>query len=217
MSNPIQDKATEWWQLISGEETAESYKNFFKLTWKILKETALLLWLMLCFVLVAIGWVWNNSSKVTETVSELKGRANQNENSNLMADTAVKLWEASQSGAANAVAKARKRLDLPEIERTTQKKTPVAPPREDAQVATPTQESTATESQQTATPSESSDQAASPEPTSANDSVHQQNDANTSAAVSTSGESSDGEVANPTAAAAKANQDASNLSSGEAG
>lgn len=122
MSNPIQDKATEWWQLISGEETAESYKNFFKLTWKILAETVLLLWLLLCFVLVAIGWVWNNSSKVTETVSELKGRASQNENSNLMADAAVKLWEASQTGAANAVAKARKRLDLPELRKQRKKK-----------------------------------------------------------------------------------------------
>jgi hypothetical protein len=114
MSNPIQDKATEWWQLISDKETADSYKSFFQLTWKILKETALLVWLLLCFVLVSVGWVWHNSSKVTESVSDLRTKVDQKSDSNMLSEAAVKFWEASQTTVSNALATARKQLNLPE-------------------------------------------------------------------------------------------------------
>lgn len=210
MSNPIQEKATEWWQLISGEETAEAYKNFFKLTWKILKETVLLLWLLLCFVLVAIGWVWNNSSKVTESVSELRGRASQNENGNLMADAAVKLWEASQTGASNAVAKARKRLDLPEIENTAQKKTPVAPPKEEEVKAADNAEvKVVLESQEPSSPPLSEpDAQASSEPNDEGGSPEPEHRPDGSSSIS------EGEIANPAAAVEKASQDAGNIAGG---
>jgi hypothetical protein len=114
MSNPIKDKATEWWQLISDKETADSYKSFFQLTWKILKETALLVWLLLCFVLVSVGWVWNNSSKVTESVSDLRTKVDQKSDGNMISEAAVKFWEASQTTASNALANARKQLNLPD-------------------------------------------------------------------------------------------------------
>ncbi len=130
MSNPIKDKATDWWKLISSKETADSYKNFFKLTWTILKETALMIWLLLCFVLVSIGWVWNNSSKVSESVSELRSKVDQKPDGNVMAEAAVRFWEASQTGASNALATARKQLNLPE-------QTPKAPKTVKAEPAQP--------------------------------------------------------------------------------
>lgn len=132
-SNPIKEKATEWWQLISKKETADSFKDFFSLTWNILKETALLVWLLLCSVLVAIGWVWDNSSKVSESVSDLQSKAKQPDG-NMAAEAATKLWTASQTSAANALATARKQLNLPEKPAKAPKAKPAAT-KTDAQYA----------------------------------------------------------------------------------
>ncbi|MEO0377512.1 MAG: hypothetical protein AAF329_23510 [Cyanobacteria bacterium P01_A01_bin.17] len=111
-SSPIKDKATDWWQLISGEDTAKVYQDFFKRTWTILKETALLLWLLLCGVLVSVEWIWNSSSRVTESVSDL-AKSNNNPESNTMSEAGTKLWTGIQKGASGSIAKAREQLQMP--------------------------------------------------------------------------------------------------------
>jgi hypothetical protein len=59
--NRISTQAAKLWQLITSPDTANSYKTALLLTWDILKETALLIWLVICLVLVAFEWIWKTA------------------------------------------------------------------------------------------------------------------------------------------------------------
>jgi hypothetical protein len=57
----IKAQADKLWQLISKADTLAAYKNVVTLTWEILKETALLVWLTICLILVVFEWFWKFS------------------------------------------------------------------------------------------------------------------------------------------------------------
>lgn len=44
--------------LLLEPQTYAVYKNFVATTWTILRETALLVWLVICLVLVVFEWFW---------------------------------------------------------------------------------------------------------------------------------------------------------------
>jgi hypothetical protein len=57
----IKAQADKLWQLISNSSTANAYQQALALTWSIIKETGLLLWLVICLVLVVGDWFWKYS------------------------------------------------------------------------------------------------------------------------------------------------------------
>jgi hypothetical protein len=59
--NKIQAQATNLWQRLSAPDTGATYQQAALLTWDILKETATLLWLVICLFLVAFEWFWKTS------------------------------------------------------------------------------------------------------------------------------------------------------------
>ncbi|HIK54173.1 MAG TPA: hypothetical protein IGS37_03285 [Synechococcales cyanobacterium M55_K2018_004] len=56
--NRIQAQAKQLWQLLTTPTTAKTYQQAWVLTIQILKETGLLLWLVICLSLVFFDWFW---------------------------------------------------------------------------------------------------------------------------------------------------------------
>lgn len=61
MSKPISEQANKLWQIVTAPGTIDSYKQAVVATWTILKESAILIWLTFCLILVAFDWFWDNS------------------------------------------------------------------------------------------------------------------------------------------------------------
>lgn len=119
MSSPVTVQANKVWQLLTASSTANIYKQAVDVTWTILKETAQLLWLVLCLVLVAGDWFWKKSIAAGQNtrvwVDDWGSSAGST--SSDPGETAAQLWQnllaSSQSAAQSLLAKAREQLDLP--------------------------------------------------------------------------------------------------------
>ncbi len=57
----IQTQASKVSNLVFAASTRETYQKTLSLTWNILKETGLLLWLVICLVFVGGEWFWKKS------------------------------------------------------------------------------------------------------------------------------------------------------------
>ncbi len=57
----IKTQANKLWQLVSNPSTGAAYQQTLALTWSILKEAGLLLWLVICLVLVLGDSFWKYS------------------------------------------------------------------------------------------------------------------------------------------------------------
>lgn len=134
MSSPVTEQANKVWQLLTASSTANVYKQAVDVTWTILKETAQLLWLVLCLVLVAGDWFWkqsiaagkNTRAWVNEMTSPTaKGSTDPGE-------TATQMWQSfltsSQAASKSLITKARQQLDLPPEPTTPAVSTATKPP-----------------------------------------------------------------------------------------
>ncbi|MGJ3246095.1 MAG: hypothetical protein ACFE0I_08480 [Elainellaceae cyanobacterium] len=119
MSSKIQNQSAKVWQILANPETAKTYKDAIVITWNILKETAVLLWLVVCLVLVAADWFWTNSILAGRRsrlwLSSLEGV----DTSDLTSEAGKKLLSASKASFLGTISQAREQLGLP------QKKDPV--------------------------------------------------------------------------------------------
>ncbi|WP_008309088.1 hypothetical protein [Leptolyngbya sp. PCC 6406] len=57
----IKTQASKVGELLFAPDTGAAYKKTLTLTWDILRETGLLLWLVICFVFVGGEWFWNSA------------------------------------------------------------------------------------------------------------------------------------------------------------
>ncbi|WP_204138709.1 hypothetical protein [Halomicronema sp. CCY15110] len=57
----IKGQAGKVGELIFAAETGATYKKTLTLTWSILRETGVLLWLVVCLVFVGAEWFWQKS------------------------------------------------------------------------------------------------------------------------------------------------------------
>jgi len=57
----IKGQAGKVGELIFAAETGATYKKTITLTWSILRETGVLLWLVVCLVFVGAEWFWQKS------------------------------------------------------------------------------------------------------------------------------------------------------------
>jgi len=114
MIAPVQAQLAKLWKLLTDADTLGTYQRAVRLTWEILQETARLIWLGLCLLLVAgaSGWMlsiwagqqarvwWENAQKSDqEPVLNQMGRA---------------LVEAGRSSLMNALETARQELGVEE-------------------------------------------------------------------------------------------------------
>ncbi|MGD1897336.1 MAG: hypothetical protein ACFB16_10355 [Phormidesmis sp.] len=112
----IQLQASKLWELIFSEETGETYQKTLNLTGTILKESAQLIWLVICSVFVFGAWFGDASMKAG---NGLRGWIDAQSNPSAaaadkkpLAETGKSLLETGRTGAAYLLEQAREQLGL---------------------------------------------------------------------------------------------------------
>jgi hypothetical protein len=113
MSKPISDQANKLWQIIIAPNTADSYKQALGVTWTILKEAALLIWLVLCLVLVVFDWFWDNSIAAGQNTRAWFSRFTSDDTSQVASEMGKGLLAAGKTSLDYVVAQAREQVGLP--------------------------------------------------------------------------------------------------------
>ncbi|ESA33101.1 hypothetical protein N836_23860 [Leptolyngbya sp. Heron Island J] len=107
-------------QLLFDPKTAGAYKDALTLTGKIIKEVALLVWLVICSVLVFAAWFSDTAIGAGRSTREWWQAQQQGEavdGNQAAAATGQALLDVSQNGANFLLDKAREQLGLDKIER----------------------------------------------------------------------------------------------------
>lgn len=113
-------------QIISDPKTAGTYTQTIAITWTLLKETGYLLWLILCFGLVAGDWFWKKSYETGQSTrtwvdnlqttieANTQGGVGTGETgtTNLLSETSKSLLSAGQRGLDLALNTAKEQLGL---------------------------------------------------------------------------------------------------------
>jgi hypothetical protein len=141
----IKVQANKVSQLIFASDTGSTYQKALTLTWDILRETALLIWLVICLIFVGAEWLWNTAidlgQKVRawyESLGEKKAEPGEPQSFESISKSVL---SAGESGAAFLLYRAKQQLGIdaePPAPKTVKKpeaSKPVAPP---APVATST-------------------------------------------------------------------------------
>lgn len=158
----LKTQANKLWQLIFDPSTAATYQQTLGTTWAILKETGLLLWLIICLVLVLGDWFWQASyatgQKARDWVDTMQTSAQEttaeaSSSSDVLGKTGKSLLTAGQTSLAAALAAAKGQLGI-ESNEAPQSPNPIG-------LISPSSEETASKSAAIATspasPEESSD------------------------------------------------------------
>ena len=112
MSKQIQTQADKVWQTITDPSTAASYQQTFSLTWTILKETAYLVWLVICLVLVFGDWIWKTGYRAGWATREWVNNLESPSANDLFTVTGKSLLEAGKTGAVKAISTAKEQLGI---------------------------------------------------------------------------------------------------------
>jgi hypothetical protein len=158
----IKQQANTVSQLVFSAETGETYKKTLGLTWDILRETGILIWLVICLVFVGGEWFYRNSVQLgrnTRLWYEGLGEKAAASEAESAASTGEALLTSVKSGTTFLLSRARQQLGMPEPE-------PMAtPPAPQSKPATPEPAPAAPEPSSDATTSTAATVAKSPEPT----------------------------------------------------
>lgn len=114
MSSKIQAQSAKVWQILTNPETTNTYKNVVTTTWQILKESAVLLWLILCLILVIIDWFWTNSIFAGRRFRVWVDSFEKSDTDHIASEAGKQLLAASKRSVANSISGARTLLGLPE-------------------------------------------------------------------------------------------------------
>lgn len=130
--NRIQAQANKLWQLLSTPDTLATYRKTVLLTWEITKETAGLLWLVICLGLVFFDWSWKWSIQAGRSVRGWVNNIDGSKPDQLAGEVGKALISAGKNSVDYTLTQAREQLGLPLTE--------VEPKPELVAVSTPTPE-----------------------------------------------------------------------------
>lgn len=111
----IQTQASKVWDLLFASETADTYQSALNLTGTILKETAQLIWLVICSVFVFGAWVSDTSVKTGKGVRDwVNTQSNPGEGGEAkpVADTGKELLDKGRNSVVHLLNQAREQLGL---------------------------------------------------------------------------------------------------------
>ncbi len=173
----IQVQASELWDLLFADETAETYQKSLNLTGTILKEFAQLIWLIICSVFVFGAWFSDTSVRAGKSIrewiddssSEMSVPTDSPTASKAVAEKGKSLLDTGRTGIAYLLNQAREQLGIepqkmPAIERTASaiKPDPKSDPKPDPK---PTPKPTPSSAAATSAPAPSASTAAAEPPT----------------------------------------------------
>lgn len=108
----IRVQSAKLWQLLTAPDTFDSYKKVVLLTWDILKEAGILIWLVLCLVLVAFEWLWKTAFGTGQNfrnwVNQLEGTGDQ-----AASEAGKALLSAGKNSLSYTITQAKTQLGLP--------------------------------------------------------------------------------------------------------
>ena len=131
MSNQVTTQAGKVWKTITDPSTANTYQNTVKVTWNILKETGLLVWLVLCLGLVLGEWIWKTGYRTGWQVRGWINDLDKPSPDKLLNETSKSISELGKTVAASAIATAKDQLGIenkPEPPLVMSAPRPEAPP-----------------------------------------------------------------------------------------
>jgi hypothetical protein len=115
----IKQQANTVSQLVFSAETGEAYKKTLGLTWDILRETGILIWLVICLVFVGGEWFYRTSvvlGRNTRLWYEGLGEKAAGSEAESAASTGEALLTSVKSGTTYLLSRARQQLGMPEPE-----------------------------------------------------------------------------------------------------
>ncbi|TVP67818.1 MAG: hypothetical protein EA342_07635 [Leptolyngbya sp. LCM1.Bin17] len=115
----IKEQANQVSQLVFASDTGELYKKTFIRTWEILKETGILVWLVICLTFVGAEWFYRSSVGLGRNARVwYNGLGEKTEKSEAQsaASTGQAVLDTVQSGATYLLSQARKQLGLKDSE-----------------------------------------------------------------------------------------------------
>lgn len=110
----IKEQATKFWQTVSAPETLTIYQQAASVTWEIIKELALLIWLVICLVLVAGDWFWNFSIQAGRSFRAWLNSFEEPSADRIASQAGQAIVTASKGSLNFTLSKARTELGLPE-------------------------------------------------------------------------------------------------------
>ncbi len=110
----IADQARKLGDLLFNPETSTTYKNAALLTWEILKESARLVWLLFCVLLICVDWLWKNSFQVGQSTRSWYDTIEDPKSDHFLPAAGKILSEVSQNLTSSIFSQAREQLGLPE-------------------------------------------------------------------------------------------------------
>jgi uncharacterized membrane protein YdfJ with MMPL/SSD domain len=114
MNQQISSQASKLWQTLSAPHTVENYKQALAVTWNILKEAGVLIWLVFCLFLVAIDWFWTFSINAGRNFRTwINSFDNESDSSQIASQVGKNLLGSSSAAMQYAVTQARQQLGLP--------------------------------------------------------------------------------------------------------
>jgi len=144
----IKNQANKVSELVFSADTGATYKKTFTLTWDILRETGLLLWLVICLVFVGGEWFWKNSISLGRRARDWYNdfqapSAEEPKSATAMGQSALTAISASTE---NLLYQAKKQLGIDAAPPAPKPTKPVSPPPGPTQTTTPTQPETTSQS-----------------------------------------------------------------------
>lgn len=114
MSNQISSQASKVWSIVSAPTTGDTYKQTGALTWTIIRETGILIWLVICLGLVAFDWFWTNSIWAGQRTRNWVDNLTSTGSDRLPSEAGKAILTVGKTGLASAIAQAREQLGLPQ-------------------------------------------------------------------------------------------------------
>jgi hypothetical protein len=134
----IKQQANTVSQLVFSAETGNTYRKTLILTWDILRETALLVWLVICLVFVGGEWFYRNSVQLgrnTRVWYNGLGEKAEGREAEAAATSGEALLTSVKSGTSFLLSRAREQLGMPEPQPTPE--SPAPPPKKAPSEPTP--------------------------------------------------------------------------------
>ena len=113
MSSKIQAQATKFWQSIVSADTINAYTKALHVTWTIIKEAAILLWLVVCLVLVVFDWGYDVATSAGRNTRTWWNGLSKVDSNDIASETGKQLVAASKASLSSTISQARSQLGLP--------------------------------------------------------------------------------------------------------
>ena len=113
MSSKIQAQAAKFWQSVVSAETISAYAKAIDVTWTMVKEAAILLWLILCLVLVIFDWGYDVVTSAGRGARTWWDGMSKVESNEIASETGKQIVAASKASLSSTISQARTQLGLP--------------------------------------------------------------------------------------------------------